>query len=74
MPLVKRNHEVQTLSSYGLDQSPKECIRLGRLWRSSQDPRSEPLHQDVAETIPRQVIENLVELVGLELLRRVDCE
>ncbi len=48
-PLVERNHEVQTLSSYGPDQSLTECISLGRLWRSSQDPQSEPLYQFLIE-------------------------
>ena len=44
MLLVQGDHEIQTLASYGPDQSFTKCIRLRRLRRSFQDLHTETLH------------------------------
>ena len=49
MPLIERDHEIQTLASYGPDQSFTKCISLRRLWRRFQDPQPEALYKLLIE-------------------------
>ena len=44
MPFAQRDHEIQTLASYGPDQSFTKCILRRRWRRSFQDLQTETLH------------------------------